>query len=195
MRTNKRWTADEHSTLEKTIKDAVSKGEKLSKAYKQAAFKTGRTVEACKWRWKNIVQTSAKQTKVEQSNLKIANFPKKSNVKLDSVFSAFPQYADAKEASKIVEDLFGVLFGKDISSIMNKPNKGISNIKDHDISNLSVYPMFGSNLDYAVVDDKTKEAYIVCILSEDVHLCSCQKSLFANSNCKHVRKLKSDKAR
>lgn len=189
MRANKRWTTDEHSTLEQTIKESISKGEALSKAYKQAAFKTGRTVEACKWRWKNVIQTAKETKKENTSNLKIANFPKRQNTKVENLFSDFSQTPPYKN----VEDFFGAIFGKDIFSTTNQTQKSVSSLKDHDISNLTSYPMFGNNYDHAVVDEKTKEAYLVCSLSEEVYLCSCQRNLFTNSTCKHVRKVKSEK--
>lgn len=200
MTTKKRWTKKEHSILENTIKEALLQGEKISKAYKMAAFKTGRTVEACRWRWNNVVQTCNTQNtqSIQKSNKnsKIAQFkpkkPKNITVKKPLEIQSLDNFDGIEGLTKLLEGIFGGELADLFGNNTQQKNQ-TTNVKDYDVSNLTVYPMYGSAADYTVIDEKTKKSYLVCVLSKEYAFCSCQHNPITNSSCRHVRKVKIDK--
>lgn len=185
MRSNKRWTTDEHKLLETTIRDALSNGETLVKAYKTAAFKTGRSVEACRWRWKNIVSSQKEQETKKMA--KVTSLPLNKN-------KSQPLSSLKQTTNLSIIDLFNEVFGPSLKILELFP-KPSSNDEDLDVSNLEVFPIYGKyekDIDYCVIDKTTSEAYLVCLIADDKYFCSCQNH-FQTSNCRHVRKMKSEK--
>ncbi|MDF2535111.1 MAG: hypothetical protein K0R18_1270 [Bacillales bacterium] len=198
MRSNKRWTTQEHNLLTTTIKDSLKKGDTLAKAYRTAAFKTGRSVDACKWRWNNIVNsptTTKKQTTAEIKKLPLrlnsdSRFPNSQNNKSESV----SKQAQITTLSDVLESLFGDALNIDTPNWFMPQVSKPTVVKNHDISNMSVYPMAGGASDFTVIDEISKQAYLVCSINKDTYFCSCQTNPFSNSNCRHVQKLRTDKS-